>query len=368
MRAESPIGLRRNRSFAAAVLVAAVALVVAACGGSSSGGGTTADGKTVLRYEGSPASVTFPELAEDLGYFEKVQLEWLGDTTSGPQSIQSAATGETDFGAAFNGAIAKLVDAGAPLTGVVSVYGSDGDTEADSFNGYYVLDGSPIRSARDLIGKKVGINTLGAYHEYVIKEWLFRAGLTNDEINQVELTVVPPNNTEQALRSGQIDVGNLGGIVKDAALGRGGLTPLFTDVDLTGPLGIGAVVFRNDFISKNEDSVRDFVQGVARAVRWTQTVPKEEVVDRFVKIVEGRGRNESTEFVRQWKSAGVPAAGGVIDPGEFQIWIDQGVRLGVLKPGGTTAEGLFTNEYNPYANGTYPPGSDADGNPVVAAG
>jgi hypothetical protein len=39
----------------------------------------------------------------------------------------------------------------------------------------------------------------------------------------------------------------------------------------------------------------------------------------------------------------------VIAPGEFQIWIDQGVRLGVLKPGGAAAEDLFTNEYNPYA-------------------
>lgn len=363
----SPIRLRRYRSVAWAAATTSIALVVAGCGGSSSGGGTTADGKTVLRYEGSPASVTFPELAEDLGFFEKVTLNWVGDTTSGPQSIQSAATGETEFGSAFNGAIAKLVDAGAPLTAVVTVSGSDGNTEKDSFNGYFVVEGSPITSARDLIGKKVGINTLGAYHEYVIKEWLFRAGLSNDEINQVELTVVPPNNTEQALRSGQIDVGNLGGIVKDAALSRGGLVPLFTDVDLTGPLGIGTLAFRKDFISKNEDATRDFVQGVARAVRWAQTVPKQEVIDRSVKIIEGRGRAESTEFVKQWKSAGVPVPGGVIGAEEFQIWIDQGVRLGVLKEGGAKAEELFTNEYNPYFNGIYPPDGDADGNAVVAA-
>lgn len=347
-------------------LLAVVALVSTACGSSSADTeGVSADGRTVLRYEGSASTVTFPELAEDLGYFDTVTLKWLGDNTSGPSSIQNTATGQTEFGSAFYGATAKLVDAGAPVTTVLANYGSDGDTEEDSFNGYYVQDGSPLTSARDVIGKKIGINTLGAYHEYVIKEWLFRAGLSDDEIKQVELVVVPPLNTEQALRQGQIDVGNLGGVVKDAALARGGLRPLFTDVDLTGPLGIGGFAFRDDYIADHRGAVADFVQGTARALRWAQTTPREEVIDRFVAIIEGRGRNENTEFVKQWKSTGVPSPGGVIVPEEFQIWIDQSVRQGILEPDSVTAEALFTNEFNPYANGTYPPDSGPDGGPVT---
>lgn len=363
-----PSMLRRRVSVGAA-LAALLALVSTACAGPA-GDTEQVDpaGKTVLRYEGTASAVTFPELAEDLGYFDTVTLEWLGDNTSGPSSIQNTATGETDFGSAFYGAIAKLVDAGAPLTTVIANYGSDGDTEEDSFNGYYVLDGSPLRSARDLIGRKIGINTLGAYHEYVIKEWLFRAGLTDEEIAQVELVVVPPLNTEQSLRQGQIDVGNLGGVVKDAALTRGGLRPLFTDVDLTGPLGIGGFVFRDEFVAEHPDAVADFVQGTARALRWAQVTPRQEVIDRFVAIIEGRGRSESTDFVRQWKSTGVPTPGGVIAAEEFAIWIDQSVRLGSLQPGAVEPEELFTNEFNPYANGTYPPDSGPDGQPVGAAG
>ncbi|MFF0815962.1 ABC transporter substrate-binding protein [Rhodococcus sp. NPDC003318] len=361
--------MTRSRSrgrFVAAVLLVAVALVSTACGGSSADSEeVSADGKTVLRYEGSASTVTYPELAEDLGYFDTVTLKWLGDNTSGPSSIQNTATGQTEFGSAFYGATAKLVDAGAPVTTVLATYGSDGDTEEDTFNGYYVLDGSPLTSARDLLGKKVGINTLGAYHEYVIKEWLFRAGLSDDEIKQVELVVVPPLNTEQALRQGQIDVGNLGGVVKDAALVRGGLRPLFTDVDLTGPLGIGGFAFRDDYIAEHREAVADFVQGTARALRWAQTAPRQEVIDRFVTIIEGRGRNENTEFVKQWKSSGVPTPGGVISAEEFQIWIDQSVRQGLLEAGAVKADALFTNEFNPYANGTYPPDSGPDGEPVT---
>ncbi|MEE2057469.1 ABC transporter substrate-binding protein [Rhodococcus artemisiae] len=356
-----------GRSSVGAVMLAVIALVSTACGAApGSVEAAPPDGKKVLRYEGSPSNVTFPELAADLGYFDRVTLEWLGDNTSGPSSIQNAATGETDFGSAFHGAIAKLAGAGAPLTAVVSVMGADGDTAEHTFNGYYVLEGSPLTSARDLIGKKIGINTLGAYHEYVIKEWLFRSGLSDDEIAQVELVVVPPLNTEQALRQGAIDVGNLGGIIKDAALARGGVRPLFTDIDLSGPLSYSALVFRDDFIAEHPDEVADFVQGTARAVRWTQTQPRDEVVDRFVTIIEARGRSESTEFVQQWKSPGVPDPGGPIAADDFGIWIDQSVRLGILEHGAVDSEDLFTNEYNPYVNGTFPPDAGPDGNAPTA--
>src|SRR5690606_5952776 len=138
-------------------------------------------------------AVTFPELAEDLGYLDGVRLEWVGNTTSGPQDIQSVATGQTDFGGAFNGAIIKLKAAGAPITALIGYYGSD----EESFNGYYLTEDSPIRTARGLIGKKIGVNTLGAHHEAVIKEYLKRNGLTPQEIEQVQLVVVPPANTEQ---------------------------------------------------------------------------------------------------------------------------------------------------------------------------
>ena len=73
----------------------------------------SSDGKTIFRYHGSTGEGTFPELAEDLGYFERIKLDWLGDTTSGPQSIQSAATGDVEFGSAFDGAVVKLNAAGA---------------------------------------------------------------------------------------------------------------------------------------------------------------------------------------------------------------------------------------------------------------
>ncbi len=328
-------------------LLALTALAAsAACGTAEAGPGGAET--TELRYQGSVGAVTFAELAEDLGYLDGVRLRWIGNTTSGPQDIQSVATGQTDVGGAFNGAIVKLRAAGAPIKALVGYYGSD----ARSFSGYYVTADSPIRTARDLIGKKIGVNTLGAHHEAVIKEYLKRGGLTPEEIDQVQLVVVPPVNTEQALRQGRLDVGTLGGILKDKALERGGLRPLFADIDLFGPFTAGSVVMRDDFIARNPGTVRKFVTGFAKAVAWTQTHTREEVVARYERIIAGRGRGEDGEAVTYWKSSGVAGRGGVIAAGEFQTWIDWLLREGDLRPGQVKPADLYTNEFNPYADGS----------------
>lgn len=360
----SPKQVRRRlmRSVAISAVFLTLTSVVAACSNSSEAA-KTADGKTVLRYQGTTGQVTFPELAADLGYYRNVALEWVGDTTSGPQDIQSAATGQTEFGGAFNGAVVKLTAAHSPITSVISYYGSD----QESFNGYYVLDDSPIHSARDLIGKKVGMNTLGAHHEFVVREWLARSGLTPEEIKQVQLTVVPPVNTEQALRQGQIDVGTLGSVFRETAVQRGGIRPLFTDESLFGAFSYGTTVFRNDFIARNEGAVADFVQGTARAIRWAQVTPRDEVVARFNEIIAERGRNENTHLVDYWKSTGVAGPGGVITDQEIQTWIDWLVRAGELPAGRFTPGDIHTNRYNPYANGTYPENSGPDGQTVEVA-
>jgi ABC-type nitrate/sulfonate/bicarbonate transport system substrate-binding protein len=335
--------------------------VLSACGTS---GGAAAGASPVIRYQGTTGQVLFPELAQDLGYLDGVELEWVGDTTSGPQDIQAAATESTDVGGAFNGAIAKLAAAGSPVTSVISYYGADEETH----NGYYVLEDSDITGARDLVGAKVSMNTLGAHHEFVVREWLDREGLTADEIDRVELTVVPPVNAEQTLRNGQVEVATLGGILRESALERGGIRPLFTDHGLYGAFSYGSLVLRDDFIEAHEDTAAAFVGGVARAIRWAQLTPRDEVVARFTEIIERRGRNESTDAVRYWRSTGVAGPGGAIAAAEFQTWIDWLVRHGELEEGAVRAEDLFTNDYNPYANGTYPEGSGPDGEPVDGNG
>jgi len=337
-------GSASRRGAGADPLLVFVMAVAGLAGCGTANGATTAQQPTTLRYQGSVGAVTLPELAADLGYLGGVRLRWIGNTISGPQDIQAATTGDTDFGGAFNGAIVKLKAAGAPITAVVGYYGVD----ARSYNGFYVRDGGPVHSARDLIGRKVGMNTLGAHHEAVLKTYLSRNGLSDAQAGQVAEVVVPPVNAEQALRAGQLDVAVLGGPLRDKALARGGIHPLFTDFDLLGAFTAGSYVFRADFIKRHPVTVRAFVAGVARAIEWARTQPRETVVAEYGKILKSRGRAEDDSQVRYWRSTGVAGTGGLIADAEFATWIDWLTRDGELKGRTVRPVDLYTNDFNPY--------------------
>ncbi|MEU4526339.1 ABC transporter substrate-binding protein [Amycolatopsis sp. NPDC024027] len=327
-------------------LFAAAVVLLAGCASATATGAPGQPEKLELRYQGSANSVTLPELAEDLGYFGPVKLKWVGNTISGPQDIQSAATDQTDFGGAFTGAVVKLVEAGAPVKAVVNYYGSDDRT----FIGFYTKEDSPIRTARDLIGKKVGVNTAGANLEAALDTWLKGQGLADDEIKQVQLVVIPPVNAEQALRNGQLDVAALQGILQDHALAAGGVRPLFTDVGAFGPYNGGPYVLRTDFIKKYPETAKIFVSAVAKAIEWERTTPRDEVIARFTKIIKSRGRNESTDTLKYWKSVGI-THGGLISDADYTRWEPWLKQEGYLKHDKIDTSKLYTNEFNPYRDG-----------------
>jgi len=338
------VSLKKLLAIAAVSLTAAA--TTTAC--KSADAARTADGAVSLKYQGWTDTVTLPELAQDLGYFKnKVKLDWVGNTSSGPQDIQSAATGQTDFGGAFSGAVAKLEVAGAPIKAVINYYGYDKKT----FTGYYVLNNSAIHSARDLIGKKVGVNTLGGQNEADIHDYLRQQGLSAADAKKVQLVELPPPNIEDALRHGQIDVAALGGQFQQHAVAMGGVRAIFTDSGAFGPFNGGQYVFRDDFIKQNPDAVRAFVAGVAKAIEWERDTPRAKVIAEMTKIINARHRpNEDTSTLKYWLSVGIPAKGGVISDKDFTRWESWMRDTGALN-GPLDAHNLYTNEFNPYANG-----------------
>jgi len=124
-----------------------------------------------VRYQGWAGQVTFVELADDLGYLSPLKLKWVGNTISGARRTFRPSSPAMSTSAALSTApSSSLIAAKAPVKAVVGYYGSD----AETYYGYYVKDDSPIKVARDLIGKKVAVNTLGAHLEFVLREYLAR--------------------------------------------------------------------------------------------------------------------------------------------------------------------------------------------------
>ncbi|WP_437939144.1 ABC transporter substrate-binding protein [Sorangium sp. So ce341] len=313
----------------------------------ASAAGPEAEFETLeLRYQGNNGTVSPIELAEELGYLAPVRLNFIGSTVSGPQSVQAVVTGDTDFGGAFNGAIIKLIAAKAPIIAVAGYYGVDEQRQS----GFYVLNDSPLRAARDLLDRSISMNTLGAHSEFMVKEFLSRNQITPEESRRITLLVVPPVNGEQLLREKQVDVASLGDIYRDRALERGGVRALFSDYELYGKFTAGSYVMKTSFIKDNPKTVRRFVEATAKAIEWARSTPRETVVARFIALMKKRGRNEEDAAIRFWRSYGVAGKGGLIAERDFQIWLDWMVKGGELKPGEIALSRLYTNEFNPYAN------------------
>ena len=297
-----------------------------------------------LRYQGFVGNVTYPELAEDLGYLAPIKLKYVGNTISGPQDIQSVVTGDTDYGGAFNGAIIKLVAARAPVQAVIGYYGVDDET----YGGFYVLSDSPIHSARDLIGKKVAVNTVGAHAEFVLRDYLTRNGLTRAEADQVTLIVVPPVVSEQSLRQKQVDVASLSNVMRDKALERGNIRRLFSDFELFGKFTAGSYVLTKNFLRDKPKTAHKFVEATGKAIEWARSHPRDEVILRYEQIIKRRGRNEDSSAIKYWRTTGIAGKGGLIEEREFQIWLDWLVKNAQLSAGQLKLSDIYTNQLNPF--------------------
>ena len=167
----------------------------------------------------------------------------------------------------------------------------------------------------------------------------------------MQLVPLPPPNTDQALRAGQIDVAALTGQFRDQTLAKGGVRAVFTDSQIFGDFSAGTYVLRKDFIKKNPQTVRQFVDAVGKAIEWTKATPLPEVQARYTKIIEARGRQESTSSIKYWKSAGVATQFGVIQDSDFTRWEDWLVDTGALEKGELKPSDIYTNEFNPAAKG-----------------
>ncbi|MDR2091709.1 MAG: ABC transporter substrate-binding protein [Azoarcus sp.] len=349
--------MKPSRFFALAVAL----LLAAACGKDDSSAPTQGDTtleKREFRYLGAPGYVDLLELAADLGYLEPLKLDYVGISLGGPQGIQTLLSGDTDISSSsFNSAIVKVVASGAPVTAVIASYGYD--TPEDAFlaqGGYFVREDGPIHGPRDLIGKKIAVNALGAQAELFLSEYMRRGGLSKEEIRQVELIVIPPISMEQTLRQGQVDVAQLYWSPSGS-----GLRKLFSTTDLYQHFTAGSYVMSNRYLRENPNTARHVLGGVARAIEWARSTPREQVLERFRQIIARRGRNEDDRLLHFWTGFGIPARNGALKDEDYQIWLDWLVEDGQIEAGTVDLKKVYTNAFNPFAQAAS--GDEAKGAP-----
>ncbi|MER8954890.1 ABC transporter substrate-binding protein [Mesorhizobium sp. M0833] len=280
-----------------------------------------------FRSLASRGSISPHELAGELGYFKGlgIEIENVGYSGGGPESLFALASGSVDIGSAATAAVINSISGGNDF---VAVYPSNGiNSKVRSV--FYVLDDSPIKSIADIAGKTIAVNTLGAHLDYTVREALHSVGLSPDAAN---LVVVPGPQLEQTLRSRQVDIAALGywqATFAGALVDNGGVRGVFNDTDVLGELAGGFVVLRRDFIAAHPDAARNFVEQSARASDWSLQNP-DEARKVLANILDKRGENG--ELARYWTGFGLRQGAKATDR-DIDFWVSVLERDGRLPKG-----------------------------------
>jgi NitT/TauT family transport system substrate-binding protein len=172
---------------------------------SAAGAAGVIGGRTSLADEEPPETTTIKlafttgicfaplDIAEELlraEGFTEIQYVRAAGGFSTPQMM---AKGDVDFGASFAGTVVYHLDAGLPITAVSGLH----------VGCYELFAREPIRSIRDLKGRRVGIQTLASSGHLYLSIMATHLGL--DPKEDIEWVVPPSGNAMELFAQGQTD-------------------------------------------------------------------------------------------------------------------------------------------------------------------
>ncbi|MFD5755959.1 ABC transporter substrate-binding protein, partial [Streptomyces sp. NPDC127044] len=195
------------RRLLAGLAVGSFLVAASACG--SSGGGGASDknassgGTTTVKVGVIPIVDVAPlYLGQQKGFYSKRGLKLSMTTAQGGAAIvPGVVSGQFQFGFSNMTSLMIAQSQNVPVQAVVNGVASTGVAGKD-FGAITVKKGSPIKSAKELEGKKVAVNTLKNINETAVRESVRKAGGDPSKVNFVELAF---DQMPAALDSGQID-------------------------------------------------------------------------------------------------------------------------------------------------------------------
>ncbi|NTW52947.1 MAG: ABC transporter substrate-binding protein [Chlorobiaceae bacterium] len=265
----------------------------------------------------------------------------------GTTSIQALLANNIDIGGAAWPSFINAVARGGKVRAVINMNVTTRDNESGT-SGLLVLEGSDIHSIKDLAGKRIALNGLGAEADYVIRQFLKKNGLS---VSEVELVTLQDDKQEQMLRNRQIDAAAFsgsGGLYFDKAVENGGVRqiPGTTNYDTKGESVLSGMGFRSDFIEKHPDVVRRYIHALdaARRIVYEEFHKDPERVRKaYAEISIQKGANP--ELAKYYRATRWNPNFPVIVDKDIQWWFDRLAEDGTLKPGQLKPSDIYTNEF-----------------------
>lgn len=341
------MGTRRD-ALGKLLSISAASLGLAACSRSgetadSASSAATPSTTTAAAGSGKVVPFNYPDnpsfdliyLADRLGYFDgtSTRPNYVGKVAA-PQIIPLVGTGDIHFGARMVPLVISAIAAGADMKVIAA--GSKTLQEAPHMK-YFVRKDSSIRTPKDLEGKTIGFNSFGACAEFVSKTYFREHGANVDKIN---FLVVPDNQNEQAVVSGNVDLAIIHPPHSGGAEANPELLRLWSDYDLDRGLGgMSPYSVNGKFARENPQVVRDVVAAIAKAGNWVNEHPLESRQYTAERLGMELKHVERYAYVDNQ----------IITEPPIQYYIDVLEREGKLQPGKVSVKDVYTNEYNPFA-------------------
>jgi NitT/TauT family transport system substrate-binding protein len=225
-------------------------------------------------FYGAPYAV-----AMEKGFFKEKGVNVTGVLTStgGGTSVRNTLAGDLPYGEVALSAAIEAINAGQPLKIVNSGVESVGDIL------WIVKPDSPMKSIKDIVGKKVGFTAPGSVTNMLILMAMKAQGIDPKQVQLVPAGGIGANLA--AVVSGAIDTGMSGEPVWSE--GKDKVRPLFWTKDVLPPNMTQTVgVTTTDYAKSNGDQLRALIEGRRKGVQFIQQNP-DEAADITAKAYNG---------------------------------------------------------------------------------
>jgi len=277
----------QRRVFGLAVTLATVA-ATAGCGSSSSGTGGSASsgsgGATQVKVGVIPIVDVAPlYLGQKKGFFSKRGIDLKMVTAQGGAAIvPGVVSGQFQFGFSNVTSLMLAQTKGVPIKSVVNGAASNGKVGAD-VTGVAVKKNSPIKSARDLAGKKVAVNTLQNIGDTTVRESVRKAGGDPSKVKFVEM---PFDQMPAALDAGQVDAAWMAEPALTIARGQGARVVASPFAETDPKLTVATYFTSTKLLKQKPDLVKKFTAAMTESLEYASQHPDEarQILTGYTKI------------------------------------------------------------------------------------
>jgi NitT/TauT family transport system substrate-binding protein len=260
----------------------------AGCGSSSSstGGSPSSDGsKTTQVTVGIIPIVDVAPLylGQKQGFFSKRGIDLKMELAQGGAAIvPGVVSGQFQFGFSNTTSLMLAQTKGVPIKSVVNGVATNGKVGAD-VTGVAVKKDSSIKSAKDLVGKKVAVNTLQNIGDTTVRESVRKAG---GDPTKVKFLEMPFDQMPAALDGGQVDAAWMGEPALTIAKGKGARVVASPFAETDPKLTVATYFTSTKLLEENPGLVKKFTEAMTESLTYASEHPDEarQILTTYTKI------------------------------------------------------------------------------------